>query len=136
MEIKEYYRCIPLQIFHSFSLCILEKLTSFLDFFLILHDIPFSVRDLKEANFCVDDLKAPLFHSTMVSLWILDYFFRKDVEIDLLWNLVTHLFKYEPFLLNQGQLTEGQFEILCLFLFKFYFISRLLQSMVMCDYEL
>ena len=91
MEIKEYYRCIPFQRFHGFSLCILEKSTSFPEFFLILYDIPSSVRDLKEATFCVDDLKAPLFHSTMVSLWILDYFFTKDVEIDLLGNLLTHL---------------------------------------------
>jgi len=65
------------------------------------------VRDLKEAAFCVDDLKAPLFHSTMVSLWMLDSFVRKDVQVDLLGNLLTHLCKSEPFLLNQGQLTEG-----------------------------
>ena len=65
------------------------------------------MRDLKEATFCVDSLKAPLFHSTMVSLWILDSFFRKDVEIDLMGNLLTHLCKFEPFFLNQGHLTEG-----------------------------
>lgn len=67
----------------------------------------YSVKDLKEAAFCVDDLKAPLFHSTMVSLWMLDSFVRKDVEVDLLGNLLTHLCKSEPFLLNRGQLTEG-----------------------------
>ena len=107
MEIKEYYRCIPLQSFHAFSLCLLENSTSFPDIFLILHDIPSSVRDLNEENFCVDDLKAPLFHSNMVSIWILDYFFRKYVEIDLLGNLLTHLCKYKLFLLNQGHITEG-----------------------------
>ena len=81
MAIKKYYRCILLQRFHAFSLCILENSTSFPDFFLILHDIPSSVRDLKEETFCVDDLKAPLFHSTMVLLWILDSFFQ-----EICWN--------------------------------------------------
>ena len=71
-----------------------------------MHGIPSNVRDLKEATFCLDDLKAPLFHSTMVSLWTLDSFFRKDVEIDVMGNLLTHLCKFEPFLLKQGQLTE------------------------------
>ena len=106
MEIKEYYKCIPLQSFHAFSLCILEKSTIFPKFFLILHDIPSSVRDLKEVTFCLDDLKAPLFHSTTVLLWILDSFVRKDVEIDLLGNLLTHLCNFEPLFLNQGHLTE------------------------------
>lgn len=67
----------------------------------------YSVRDIKEAALCVDDLKAPLFHPTMVSLWITDSFDRKDVEVDLLGNLLTYLCKTEPFLLNEEQLVEG-----------------------------
>lgn len=72
----------------------------------------YSVRDKKEAAFCVDDLKAPFFHPTMVSLWITDSFDRKDVEVDLLGNLLTYLCMTEPFLLKKGQLLKGLESIL------------------------
>lgn len=74
----------------------------------------YSVRDKKEAAFCVDDLKTPLFHPTMVSLWITDSFDRKDVEVDLLGNLLTYLCMTEPFLLNKGQLLKGLESVLSL----------------------
>ncbi|XP_057850938.2 eukaryotic translation initiation factor 4G isoform X2 [Cryptomeria japonica] len=67
----------------------------------------YSIRDMKEAALCVSDLKSPWYNPTLVSLWIMDSFDRKDVERDLLGNLFIHLCKTEPSLLSQEQLIKG-----------------------------
>eukprot|EP01018_Ginkgo_biloba_P007512 Gb_05240 [translate_table: standard] len=67
----------------------------------------YSVRDMKEAALCVDELKAPVFYPTMVSLWVTDSFDRKDIERDLLPKLLIYLYKDEPYLLKHEQLLKG-----------------------------
>lgn len=72
----------------------------------------YSVRDMKEATLCVSELKSPWYHPTLVSLWILDSFDRKDLERDGLGDLFIHLCKTEPSLLSQEQLMKGLEKVL------------------------
>lgn len=67
----------------------------------------FSARDLKEAALCVEDLRAPYFHSKMVFLWISISIDKKEVERDLLVKLLMSLYKTEPFWLKQDHIARG-----------------------------
>eukprot|EP01018_Ginkgo_biloba_P033520 Gb_34242 [translate_table: standard] len=67
----------------------------------------YSARDMKEAVLCVEGLKAPWFHSNMVSQWVTDSFDRKDVERDFLAKLLIYLCKSDPYLLSCNQLIRG-----------------------------
>ncbi|KAJ7568258.1 hypothetical protein O6H91_01G025400 [Diphasiastrum complanatum] len=74
----------------------------------------FSARDLKEAAQCVDELRAPKFHSTMVSIWVTQALERKDPERDLLSKLLIHLSCVEPPLLSHEAITHGFESVLAL----------------------
>lgn len=67
----------------------------------------FSAQDLKEAALCVEDIRSPSFHSTMVSIWILISLEKTDIERKLLVTLLTSLYKAEPSLLEQDQIVRG-----------------------------
>lgn len=67
----------------------------------------YSIRDMKEAAMCVEDLKSPWFHPTMVSDWLIDSFDRKDAERDALADLLIYLCKTESCLLSHEQLQNG-----------------------------
>jgi len=67
----------------------------------------YSIRDMKEAAMCVEDLKSPWFHPTMVSGWLINSFDRKDVERDALADLLIYLCKTESCSLNHEQLQNG-----------------------------
>lgn len=67
----------------------------------------YSVGDLREAALCVEELKAPRHHPTMVSLWVSESLEKKDVQRELLVKLLLHLHNSEPALLTQGHLTKG-----------------------------
>lgn len=66
-----------------------------------------SARDVKEVALCVKDLNSPSFHPTMVSLWVTDSFERKDMERDLLAELLVNLAKSQDGTLSQSQLIKG-----------------------------
>lgn len=67
----------------------------------------YSIRDMKEAAMCVEDLKSPWFHPTMVSSWLIDSFDRKDAERDALADLLIYLCKTESCSLDHEQLQNG-----------------------------
>lgn len=67
----------------------------------------YSVRDEDEAALCMDELKAPWFHSNMVSQWVTDSFDRNNVERDLLAKLLIYLCDKKPNLLSHEQLLMG-----------------------------
>ncbi|MCO5579506.1 hypothetical protein L7F22_033361 [Adiantum nelumboides] len=67
----------------------------------------FSARDLKEAAQCVEDLRAPKFHPTMVFNWILLSFEKKDPDRELLAKLLIGLQNSEAPLVNQEQIFQG-----------------------------
>ncbi|KAJ7520114.1 hypothetical protein O6H91_20G066900 [Diphasiastrum complanatum] len=67
----------------------------------------YSARDLKEAAQCVDDLKAPQFHSRMVSIWVSDTLEKKDIERDCLVGLLIYLRRMERPLLTREHLVQG-----------------------------
>eukprot|EP00252_Welwitschia_mirabilis_P009250 TRINITY_DN2166_c0_g2_i1.p1 TRINITY_DN2166_c0_g2~~TRINITY_DN2166_c0_g2_i1.p1 ORF type:complete len:1878 (+),score=408.31 TRINITY_DN2166_c0_g2_i1:386-6019(+) len=67
----------------------------------------YSVGDIREVVLCVEELKAPAFHPTMVSNWIIDSFDRKDREREQLASLLIHFCNAMPSPLNKQQLLEG-----------------------------
>ncbi|XP_057450984.1 eukaryotic translation initiation factor 4G-like isoform X2 [Lotus japonicus] len=67
----------------------------------------YSARDVNEVALCVKDLNSPSFHPSMVSLWVIDSFERKDTERDLLAKLLVNLVKSQNGTLNQAQLVKG-----------------------------
>ncbi|XP_057453543.1 eukaryotic translation initiation factor 4G-like isoform X2 [Lotus japonicus] len=67
----------------------------------------YSARDVDEVALCVKDLNSPSFHPSMVSLWVIDSFERKDTERDLLAKLLVNLVKSQNGTLNQAQLVKG-----------------------------
>jgi len=67
----------------------------------------YSVIDMDEAALCMDELKAPWFHSKIVSQWVTDSFDRNNVERDLLAKLLIYLCNEKPNLLSHEQLLTG-----------------------------
>ncbi|CAI8606741.1 unnamed protein product [Vicia faba] len=67
----------------------------------------YSARDVNELAQCIKDLNSPNFHPSMVSLWVIDSFERKNTERDLLAKLLVKLGKSQDSLLTQTQFIEG-----------------------------
>lgn len=65
------------------------------------------MRDLKEAAVCVDELKTPKFHPTMISMWLSDALEKKDVERELVMKLIIHLRNTDPALLTSEHILRG-----------------------------
>ncbi|XP_045792328.1 eukaryotic translation initiation factor 4G-like isoform X3 [Trifolium pratense] len=72
----------------------------------------YSARDVNEVAQCIRDLNSPAFHPSMVSVWVLDSYERKDTERDLLAKLLVKLGKSQDGLLSQTQLNEGFVKVL------------------------
>lgn len=66
-----------------------------------------SARDESEVAMCIKDLNAPGFYPSMISIWLVDSFERKDVERELLTKLLINLTKSQDGLLSQTQLVRG-----------------------------
>ena len=67
----------------------------------------YSARDEEEVALCIKELNSPSFHPTMISIWVLDSFDRKDMERDLLAELLVNLTKSHGDTLSQPQLIKG-----------------------------
>lgn len=67
----------------------------------------YSAKDEKEVALCIKDLNAPNFYPTVVSIWVTDSFERKDVERDMLAELLVNLTKPREGLFSSAQLIEG-----------------------------
>ncbi|KAG6437832.1 hypothetical protein SASPL_102762 [Salvia splendens] len=67
----------------------------------------YSARDESEVAMCIKDLNAPGFYPSMISIWLVDSFERKDKERELLTKLLINLTKYQDGLLSQTQLVRG-----------------------------
>lgn len=67
----------------------------------------FSAKDEREVALCVKELNSPSFYPSMVSIWVTDSFERKDMERDLLANLLVSLNRSHDSLLTEGQLIKG-----------------------------
>ncbi|KAI5423217.1 eukaryotic translation initiation factor 4G isoform X1 [Lathyrus oleraceus] len=67
----------------------------------------YSARDVNEVAQCIKDLNSPNFHPSMVSIWVIDSFERKNTERDLLAKLLVKLGKSQDGLLTQTQFIEG-----------------------------
>ncbi|KAK9274050.1 hypothetical protein L1049_018864 [Liquidambar formosana] len=67
----------------------------------------YSAKDEKEVALCIKDLNSPSFYPSMISLWIIDSFERKDMERDLLAKLLVNLAKPQDGMLTQVHLMKG-----------------------------
>ncbi|KAL5866209.1 hypothetical protein ACOSQ3_003723 [Xanthoceras sorbifolium] len=67
----------------------------------------YSARDEKEVALCIKELNSPIFHPSLVSLWVSDSFERKDMERDLLAKLLVNLAKPQDGTLSPVQLIKG-----------------------------
>ncbi|KQJ83878.2 eukaryotic translation initiation factor 4G isoform X1 [Brachypodium distachyon] len=67
----------------------------------------YSAKDEKEVGLCMKELNAPSFYPSLISLWINDSFERKDLERELLAELLVNLCKSQESLLSQGVLLQG-----------------------------
>ncbi|XP_057800116.1 eukaryotic translation initiation factor 4G-like [Salvia miltiorrhiza] len=67
----------------------------------------YSARDENEVALCIKDLNAPSFYPSMISIWLVDSFERKDMERELLTKLLINLTKSQDGLLNEAQLIKG-----------------------------
>ncbi|RZC69274.1 hypothetical protein C5167_032366 [Papaver somniferum] len=67
----------------------------------------YSAKDEREVALCVKELNSPSFYPSMVSIWVTDSFERKDMERDLLANLLVSLNRSHDSLLTEGQLIKG-----------------------------
>jgi translation initiation factor 4G len=72
----------------------------------------YSAKDEKEVALCIEELNAPSFYPSVVSLWVNDSFERKDVERELLAKLFVGLFNGGYNLLSKPQLIEGLSSVL------------------------
>ncbi|KAF0905110.1 hypothetical protein E2562_000910 [Oryza meyeriana var. granulata] len=72
----------------------------------------YSAKDEKEVALCIEELNAPSFYPTVVSLWVNDSFERKDMERELLTKLFVSLCNSRNNLLSKPQLTEGLASVL------------------------
>lgn len=67
----------------------------------------YSAKDEKEITLCIKDLNAPGFYPNVVSIWVTDSFERKDMERDMLANLLINLAKQQQAMFSPAQLIEG-----------------------------
>ncbi|KAG8099697.1 hypothetical protein GUJ93_ZPchr0013g34922 [Zizania palustris] len=72
----------------------------------------YSAKDDKEVALCIEELNAPSFYPSVVSLWINDSFDRKDMERELLTKLFVSLCNGQNNLLSKPQLIEGLASVL------------------------
>ncbi|KAL5197516.1 hypothetical protein ABZP36_001028 [Zizania latifolia] len=72
----------------------------------------YSAKDDKEVALCIEELNAPSFYPSVVSLWINDSFERKDLERELLTKLLVSLCNGRNNLLSKPQLIEGLVSVL------------------------
>jgi len=72
----------------------------------------YSAKDEKEVALCIEELNAPSFYPSVVSLWVNDSFERKDMERDLLAKLFVGLYNGGYNLLSKPQLIEGLSSVL------------------------
>lgn len=66
-----------------------------------------SAKDEKEVALCIEELNAPTFYPSVVSLWVNDSFERKDMERELLAKLFVSLCSGRHNLLSKRQLIDG-----------------------------
>jgi hypothetical protein len=76
-------------------------------FCLLTNDCLGSAKDEKEVSLCIEELNAPSFYPSVVSLWINDSFERKDMERELLGKLFVSLCSGRHNLLSKQQLIDG-----------------------------
>lgn len=67
----------------------------------------YSAKDEKEVALCIEELNAPSFYPSVVSLWVNDSFERKDMERELLTKLFVSLCNSRNNLLSKSHLTAG-----------------------------
>ncbi|RLM53057.1 hypothetical protein C2845_PMPSC006796 [Panicum miliaceum] len=67
----------------------------------------YSAKDEKEVALCIEELNAPSFYPSVVSLWVNDSFERKDMERELLAKLFVSLCSGRHNLLSKRQLIDG-----------------------------
>ncbi|KAK4416089.1 Eukaryotic translation initiation factor 4G [Sesamum alatum] len=67
----------------------------------------YSARDENEVALCIKDLDTPSFYPSMISLWLIDSFERKDMERDLLTKLLINLTKPKDAMISQDQVLKG-----------------------------
>ncbi|CAN6211959.1 unnamed protein product [Urochloa humidicola] len=72
----------------------------------------YSAKDEKEVALCIEELNAPSFYPSVVSLWVNDSFDRKDMERELLAKLVVSLCSGRHNLLSKRQLIDGLASVL------------------------
>jgi hypothetical protein len=66
-----------------------------------------SAKDEKEVALCIEELNAPSFYPSVVSLWVNDSFERKDMERELLAKLFVSLCSGQHNLLSKRQIIDG-----------------------------
>lgn len=66
-----------------------------------------SAKDENEVALCVEELNAPSFYPSVVSLWVNDSFERKDMERELLAKLFVSLYSGRRNLLTKQQFIDG-----------------------------
>ena len=66
-----------------------------------------SAKDEKEVALCIEELNAPSFYPSLVSLWVNESFERKDMERELLAKLFVGLYNGGYNLLSKPQLIVG-----------------------------
>ncbi|KAJ1291366.1 hypothetical protein BS78_02G311500 [Paspalum vaginatum] len=71
----------------------------------------YSAKDEKEVALCIEELNAPSFYPSVVSLWVNDSFERKDMERELLSTLLVSLCTARQ-LLSKRQLIDGLSSVL------------------------
>ncbi|ONM58247.1 Eukaryotic translation initiation factor 4G [Zea mays] len=74
----------------------------------------YSAKDEKEVALCIEELNAPSFYPSVVSLWVNDSFERKDMERELLAKLLVSLCSGRHNLLSKQQLSDGLSSVLTL----------------------
>ncbi|KAL3683609.1 hypothetical protein R1sor_001631 [Riccia sorocarpa] len=69
----------------------------------------YSARDFREATLCVEDLKSSWFHPVMVSVWVSDALEKKDMQRELLIELIVYLRNKtgEPPLVTSDHIVKG-----------------------------
>lgn len=67
----------------------------------------YSAKDENEVALCIKELNNPSFYPSMISLWVTDSFERKDLERDLLAELLINLTKSHDSMMSQDQLIRG-----------------------------
>ncbi|RLM86383.1 eukaryotic translation initiation factor 4G-like [Panicum miliaceum] len=72
----------------------------------------YSAKDEKEVALCIEELNAPSFYPSVVSLWVNDSFERKDMERELLAKLFVSLCSGQHNLLSKRQLIDGLASVL------------------------